>query len=125
MDSAPLLPTEEHPEIYQEDFMFMGGKAFASYYSVIDSYLHETPWLPTEDRDDREAWILPQCIKNQVQGWNYPHVRHLKGPVLELCAFVRKNLRRFGSEATELDKIDEQWGALQKHLETTIGYVSG
>ena len=58
MDSAPILPTEEHPEIYQEDFMFMGGKAFAYYYSVIDSYLRETPWLPTEDRDDREAWIL-------------------------------------------------------------------
>ena len=111
----------QHPEIYQEDFMFMGGKAFAYYYPVLESYLRETPLLPPEDRDDRETWILPQCIKNQFQGWNYPHVRHLKRAVLELCAFVRKNLTLFGSEPTELDKIDEQWEALQKHLETTIG----
>lgn len=152
MDSAAILPTEqhfdpyggdldaqcawrnfggltieeamvkfcEHPEIYQHDFMFMGGKAFAYYYPVIDSYLRETPLLPPEDRGDRETWILPKCIKNQFQGWNYPHVRHLKGSVLHLCDFVRKNLTLFGSDAAELNKIDEQWASLQKHLETTI-----
>ncbi|MDM4015554.1 hypothetical protein [Roseiconus lacunae] len=111
----------QHPEVYQEDFMFMGGKAFAYYYPVIDSYLRDTPLLPPEDRDDRETWILPQCIKNQFEGWNFPHVRHLKRSVIDLCCFVRENLCLFGSEPSELEKIDEQWLSLQEHLETTNG----
>jgi hypothetical protein len=105
------------PEHYYEDFMFMGGKAFAYYYPVIDSYLRETPTLPPEDRDDRQAWILPQCIKEQFQGWNYPYVRHLTRDVLDLCRFVRENLTLFGSDPQELEAIDEQWAALERHLE--------
>ena len=112
---------QQHPEVYQEDFMHMGGKAFAYYYPVIDEYLRETPLVAPEDRTDREAWILPQCIKNQFQGWNYPYVRHLEGRVLYLCRFVRENLHLFGSEAEELQQIDEQWRALQRHLENLSG----
>jgi len=110
-----------HPEFYQEDFMSMGGKAFAYYYPVIETYLRETPLVAPEDRDDRETWILPQCIKHQFQGWNEPYVRHLKQDVLDLCRFVRGNLRLFGSEAEELKRIDEQWKALVLHIENSIG----
>lgn len=111
----------QRPDLYYEDFMAMGGKAFAYYYPVIDSYLRETPLVPPEYRDDRESWILPQCIKNQFRGWNYPHVRHLKADVRNLCQFVRENLTLFASEASELAKIDEQWAALQLHLDSACG----
>ncbi|MBL8820867.1 MAG: hypothetical protein JNL96_20010 [Planctomycetaceae bacterium] len=33
----------ERPEIYQEDFMFMGGKAFAFYFPVVEAYLRNFP----------------------------------------------------------------------------------
>ncbi|MGN6547170.1 MAG: hypothetical protein ACTHK7_19110 [Aureliella sp.] len=109
----------ERPEVYYEAFMFMGGKAFAFYYPLIDSYLRETPLLAPEDRDDRQAWILAQCIKHQFDGWNYPYVRHLKGKVIELCRFVRQNLSLFGADPEELNQIDEQWASLQTHLENS------
>ncbi len=82
--------------------MFMGGKAFAYYYPVIASYLRETPLLPLEDRGDREAWSLPQCIKYQFEEPNYTYVRRLKRDVLDLCHFVRKYLTPFGLEPEEL-----------------------
>lgn len=110
---------EERAESYQEDFMFMGGKAFAYYYPVIDTCLRETPCLTAEDRDDRQAWILPQCIKHQFREWNYRDVRHLKRDVFDFCRFVRGKLTLFGSESANLKNIDEQWADLQHHLETT------
>ncbi len=57
----------EHPEIHQEDFMFMGGKAFAYYYPVIDSYLRETPLLPPEDRDDRKHGYFPNASRSNFK----------------------------------------------------------
>jgi hypothetical protein len=55
----------ERPEIYQEDFMFMGGRAFEYYFPVIDRYLREVK----VDRDtlgDCEAWILGAVIVAQI-----------------------------------------------------------
>jgi hypothetical protein len=31
------------PEVYQEDFMFMGCRAFHFYFPVIDEYLRAAP----------------------------------------------------------------------------------
>src|SRR5262245_51618579 len=50
----------ENPLIYQEDFMFMGGKAFAFYFPVIESFLRETP--AGLDSEETQAWILAKCI---------------------------------------------------------------
>ena len=53
----------ENPLRYQEDFMFMGGKAFAYYFPVVEDYLRSIPDAASED--DHEAWILAHCIRNQ------------------------------------------------------------
>jgi hypothetical protein len=66
----------ERPEYYHEDFMFMGGIAFAYYFPVIEKYVRNAP-----DTDslggERETWILVRCIQNQFTDDTFPHVRHL------------------------------------------------
>ncbi|MEM9646820.1 MAG: hypothetical protein AAF989_17650, partial [Planctomycetota bacterium] len=45
----------ENPEIYQEDFMHMGGRAFAFYFPVLDCFLRETVVLPDDQLGDRQS----------------------------------------------------------------------
>jgi hypothetical protein len=80
----------ERPEIYQEDFMFMGGKAFAFYFSVIEDYLRQTPEAESED-DDRQAWILAKCIHNQFNAGTSIHVETLVDRVIGWCPSLVAN----------------------------------
>jgi hypothetical protein len=49
----------ENAEFYQEDFMFMGGRAFAFYYSVLDRYIRE---VESKNEFADETWIIAHCI---------------------------------------------------------------
>jgi len=102
----------ERPEIYQEDFMFMGGKAFAFYFPVVERYLLDTPDFENEG-DDRESWILAKCIENQFKSKTSQYVQHLADRVTMLSQFVQKNIRRFGYDEDERKKIAEAWQELQ------------
>src|SRR5438046_1075541 len=55
----------ERPCTYQEDFMFMGTKAFVFYFPIIEDYLREIG--SAYEGDDHEAWILAHCILNQFE----------------------------------------------------------
>ena len=109
---------DESPEIYQEDFMFMGGKAFAFYFPVIDGFLRKTDELPKEQRGDRQSWILPQCIKNQFEGRDFRQVLHLKTPVLRLCDFMLENIALFADDWTDVTEIEKQWSQLKHFVES-------
>lgn len=106
----------ECPEIYQEDFMFMGGRAFAYYFSVLDRFLRRTLEIPPEDRNDRQSWIIPQCIKSQFEGKNLPYVQHLRKPALELCEFMLRHIDEFTNDWDNGAEIEEQWRLLSEHL---------
>lgn len=103
---------EKCPESYQEDFMFMGGKAFAYYYPVIDRFLRRTIEIPEDQRGDRQSWILPQCIKNQFEGHGNLYVRPLKDSVLDLCAFMIENIRLFADDWRDPAEIEIHWREL-------------
>lgn len=49
----------DHPLLYQEDFMFMGGPAFAYYFPVVDRYVRE---VESKNEFADEAWVLAHCI---------------------------------------------------------------
>lgn len=105
----------ENPFIYQEDFMFMGGRAFAYYFSIIEDYLRSVP--PGPNDDDREGWILAHCIKNHFAGIDLPHVQHLVGRIRALAEFVLTNLDRFGQES-DGQRVADAWWELLDHLQT-------
>ncbi|MCA9013586.1 MAG: hypothetical protein KDB01_27735 [Planctomycetaceae bacterium] len=105
---------EECPESYQEDFMFMGGMAFAFYYPVIERFLRKTIAIPADLRGDRQSWILPQCIKNQFEGPGNVDVRQLRDSVLELCAFMIENVGLFADDWNDVAEIENQWRDLRQ-----------
>lgn len=99
----------------QEDFMFMGCKAFAFYFPVIEDYLLSAP--DVEDDDDYEAWILSQCIQAQFERDNVGDIRHLADHAIELADFVRQNIRRFGATDEERCRIADAWTDMVGHVE--------
>jgi len=108
---------QEAPGCYQEDFMFMGGKAFAYYFPVVESYFREA--TDAAGGDDREAWnILAHCIRMQFIGENLSAVRQLAPRVLELAEFVRKNIDL--CEPDERQEVDAAWQRLQNHIRQVI-----
>jgi len=111
------LKFEESPETYQEDFMFMGVRAFAFYYPVIDRFLRKTADLPEDQRGDRQSWILPQCIKYQLEGSEFGDLLRLKQPVLALCDFMLDNIDLFAGDWSDAGEIREQWLQLKQTVD--------
>jgi hypothetical protein len=107
----------ENPIYFQEDFMFMGGKAFAYYFPVIESWLQDVP--DADSCDDNQASILAHCLKMQFEGDNLTHVRHLAPRILHLAAFVLKNIRRFGADDRERQRVADAWTELTGHIGQT------
>ncbi len=107
----------ENPLNYQEDFMWMGGKAFAYYFPVIEDYLRSATDV---DDDDHEAWILSHCIQMQFDESNLSHVRHLAAQVIDLADFVRDNIRRFGADDNERKHVADAWAELVRHIRTVV-----
>jgi len=108
----------ECPEAYQEDFMWMGGAAFAYYFPVIDSYLRDTSDVCPGD--DHQAWILAHCIKMQFTPEVEPRVQQLAGRVLDLTDFVQSNVSLFAP-----DDVEEQQGIADawQELEELVQFV--
>lgn len=101
---------------YQEDFMFMGTNAFLFYFPVLDDYLRNAP--DQENDDDYESWIISQCIQTQFSPETIGRLRPLIPTIVELAGFVRDNIRRFGCDDAERQRVAEAWAGLVRHIET-------
>ena len=102
------------PEVYQEDFMFMGCRAFHFYFPVIDEYLRAAPAPGV--RDDREARILATCIALQFEWHGATVSSELRHRISHLCAFVRSHLNQYAESPEDQKAIDGVWGKLEEKL---------
>ena len=112
------LRFSECSENYQEDFMFMGSRAFAFYFPVIDRYLREAIELTPDDRGDRQSWILPQCIQHQFDQKNLHCVRTRHAEAMDLCNFMLGNIESFANDWDPPSEISARWRSLRNHLLT-------
>ena len=96
-----------NPLRYQEDFMFMGPRAFEYYLPVIDRYLREVPG--GEDLDGCEAAILGSGIGLQFDSNDSALSKAAVSEIEDLSAFVRAHLARFSPETGEQGRIEEAW----------------
>jgi hypothetical protein len=107
----------EHPDLYQEDFMFMGGAAFAYYFPVIERYIRESHAYVNPEIDveiDVEAmWILALCIKNHIED---SQVNPLRLRIDNLIQYVRTHLSQYCTEIEEQRHVDSAWAELQATL---------
>ncbi|EMI22779.1 hypothetical protein RMSM_00293 [Rhodopirellula maiorica SM1] len=106
----------ENALFYQEDFMFMGTNAFLFYFPVLDDYLRSVP--DEENDDDWESWIIAQCIRAQFDSDTVNRLKPIATPIVELAEFVRDNIRRFGSDDAERQRVADAWTDLVHHIET-------
>lgn len=104
------------PEVYREDFMFMGPKAFAFYYPATDRYLRETVALSEMERAYRMSGSLADCIRFQFVRVNRRYLHHLKQPVVDLCEFVLGHLEYFVDDEDDPEEIERAWKRLRDHV---------
>lgn len=107
----------ENPLYYQEDFMFMGTNAFRYYFPVLDHHLRNAP--DEENDDDHESWIISQCIRVQFEPDAIDRLRPLIPAIVDLAGFVRDNIRRFGCDDSERQRVSDTWADLLSHIEST------
>lgn len=106
----------ERPELYQEDFMFMGGTAFSYYFPVIECYIRESNADAGNEHEVDAMWILAHCIKQQFENLDTLTTEPLRTNVLDLVSYVRQNLTQYCAEPTEQQRIDSAWAELQARL---------
>jgi len=101
----------ENPGYYQEDFMFMGPKAFKFYFPVVDRFLRRErePW----EFDDSQAWILGRAMHLQVEEGLDDEL--LKG-IGDLCQHVRSNLSKYAIDENEQAEIGAAWLEVESQL---------
>ena len=101
----------ERPDVYQEDFMFMGARAFAFYFPVVERFLFE--FRARDEFDDGQAWILACGIKEQLESKFADAVTHLAPRVKKLADHVLADLGKFSILEEEQLRIAEAWRELQ------------
>jgi len=100
------------PAARQEDFMWMGDRAFVFYFPVIDRYLRE------EERKcefDGETYILAHCIGMHLP-LGAPEVRAVESRLLRLCDFVLdgvQGLQERGGRSRSVHEVTSAWRDLR------------
>ncbi|QDT42201.1 hypothetical protein Pan241w_22820 [Gimesia alba] len=115
---------QKSPDEYQEDFMYMGGKAFAYYFPVLERYLMVTPvWY----EDDGIVWCqilgLGEAIQFHFSEKCLPEVQELVPRVLALIEHVKEAVdvsahskHPYYSDPEIYEHVIEEWEKLEQHL---------
>lgn len=109
----------ESPDIYQEDFMFMGSVAFFYYFPVVERYIDESRADSSNDYEVEGMWILAHCINQQFADPYPASMLSLRCRVEQLVSQVRNNLPAYCKDINEQQRIDTAWLELHdrmKHL---------
>lgn len=94
------------PEIYLEDFMFMGEGAFGYYFPVLDRFVREASLSCTSGSHD-EFWIISHAIAQHVLNGGSKLPDGVVTQVAELCTFVIEHLMQ-----VDFDKLDCSWSKI-------------
>jgi hypothetical protein len=103
---------DENPLHYQEDFVWMGERAFRFYYPVIDRYLRSGP--PTPDNGLECGNILAHDIREHFDGSE--DMRGLHEPILSLCNYVLAHLDHYSTKPAEQQEIGANWTKLRQQV---------
>ncbi len=106
----------QHPQFYQEDFMFMGGVAFAYYFPVIERYIYGVQIDPKFDDEAEAVRVLAHCIIAQLEPDTLEFVKPILGNICRLVAHVRGNLNKYGGDEVDQRVIDSSWAELEQVL---------
>lgn len=102
------------PEIYQEDFMFMGPVAFDYYFPIIDCYVREVSG--SEDGDDCEVSILGSGVAAQFD-WKAGRASdQLIREIADLSSYVLTHIDQYSPVAKDQRRIIREWKKVEAML---------
>lgn len=115
---------QERPDVYQEDFMWMGGKAFAYYFPVLERYLLVTPvWSEEQGSEWCQVHGLGAAIQFQFTESALPEVQALASHVLPLIEQVKESIDAYAASGhpyyadPEIQRhVIREWDELETHL---------
>lgn len=113
-----LKKFRENPIHYQEDFMFMGGRAFLFYFPVLDAYLRE--FRLTEDDDDSEAAIIGSGVAAQFSWPTAQVLLPLHSAIRSLADYVCSHTDLLAADPDEQRRIARDWQPVYAALDATI-----
>lgn len=106
----------ENPIHYQEDFMFMGGRAFVFYFPVFDVFLRE--FRLTEHEDDSQAAIIGSCVAAQF-GWpTASYLAPIRPAIRSLTDYVCSHTELLASAPEEQRRIARDWQPVYRALDS-------
>jgi hypothetical protein len=106
----------ENPSYYQEDFMFMGPRAFAFYFPVVDRYLREVRNDDPLDLGDCQAWILGEGIRSQIEESGSSMDAELFARIASLVGYVLEHLGRYAHQLKDQKRVRTSWTSVEKVL---------
>ena len=96
--------------------MFMGGVAFAYYFSVIERYIYEVQIDPRFDDEAEAVRVLAHCIIAQLEPDNVKFVKPILDNICRLVVQVRGNLEQYGGCEEDQQRVDSSWAELEHVL---------
>ena len=111
----------EHPDSYQEDFMWMGCKAFEFYLPVLEKYFREV--IPEDNGDDCQAWILGCGVDSQLESFHSQFSQSTLVRIRELCNLVLERFSELELDDETKNRIQRQWEKVKERLKPTIKNV--
>lgn len=107
----------QNPIHYQEDFMFMGGRAFAFYFPVLDTFLRE--FRLGQHADDSSATMIGSCVAAQF-GWpTASHLAPIHSAIRSLADYVCSHTDSLAADPDEQQKIASAWQPVYRALDLT------
>ncbi|MBL9142869.1 MAG: hypothetical protein JNM99_04225 [Verrucomicrobiaceae bacterium] len=111
-----LARFRENPIHYQEDFMFMGGRAFVFYFPVLDAFLRE--FRLTEHEDDSQAAIIGSGIAAQFRWPTASHLVPIRPAIRSLADYVCSHTEQLAADPEEQRRIARDWQAVYRALDS-------
>jgi len=114
--TGALTLFRENPIHYQEDFMFMGGRAFVFYFPVLDAFLRE--FRLTEHDDDSQAAIIGSCVAAQIRWPTASYMAHIHPAIRSLADYVCSHAEQLASDPEEQRRIARDWQPVYSALDS-------
>lgn len=114
--SAALALFRDNPLYYQEDFMFMGRRAFVYYFPVLDLYLRE--FRVSEDEDESVAAIIGSGIIAQIESSSDSCLVPIHPAIRSLADYVCSHSKFLAEDPDEQARIIKHWRPIYSALES-------
>ena len=120
--AAALELFRQNPIHYQEDFMFMGGRAFVFYFPVLDTFLREFRLI--EHEDDSQAAIVGSCVAAQF-GWaTASHLVPIHSSIRSLADYVCSHTDLLAAYPDEQRRIARDWQPVYRALDSATSTIT-